>query len=223
MGMIAALKKLSWLINRIPLFNSVSGRRKNKITIEGLLLRSKIRVVGQGNTVVIKKGALLYKSGIQIVGNHNRIEIGEDAHIKYASFNFEEDGNAITVGRNTAMCGRINLAALEGTAISIGEDCLFSAGIEIRTSDSHSILNAEGERINAAESITLSDRVWCGQGVYILKGAAVGPDSVIGAASVVTKPFCEPNCILAGIPARVVKREITWDRKRLKKQNEEKE
>ena len=30
--------------------------------------------------------------------------------------------------------------------------------------------------------------------------------------AIVTKPFSVPNCIIAGIPAKVIKEGVTWDR-----------
>ncbi len=215
MSILSVLKKLHKIVNCLPFLNVVSGRRRNKIVVKGLLLRTRIKVAGEGNTIVIANGALLYKSGISISGNNNYIEIGQDSHIKYASFNFEDSNNRITVGKETAMLGNINIACLEQTQIDIGEGCLFSAGIEIRTSDSHSIMSMDLERINHAESISIGDRVWCNQGVYILKGSVIGTECVIGAGSIVNKKYQESNCILAGVPAKIVKRGITWQKERI--------
>ncbi len=113
------------------------------------------------------------------------------------------------------MCGDINIACLEGTSINIGTDCLFSAGIEIRTSDSHSILNMVGKRLNCAKSIVIGNHVWCGQGVFILKGAHIEENTVIGACSVVNKEFIEGNCVVAGNPAKIVKQNVTWQMERV--------
>ena len=47
--------------------------------------------------------------------------------------------------------------------------------------------------------------------VKIGKNTKISDDSIVGWASVVTKKFDEPNVIVAGNPARIVKREINWD------------
>jgi bifunctional N-acetylglucosamine-1-phosphate-uridyltransferase/glucosamine-1-phosphate-acetyltransferase GlmU-like protein len=39
----------------------------------------------------------------------------------------------------------------------------------------------------------------------VLPGVTLGPRTIVGAGSVVTKPFPEGNCIIAGNPARVIK------------------
>jgi len=57
--------------------------------------------------------------------------------------------------------------------------------------------------------------VWVGARALILKGTRVPPDSVVAAAAVVTQAFDEPGVVLAGHPARVVKRGIRWTPERV--------
>ena len=100
----------------------------------------------------------------------------------------------------------------------IGRRCMFSRKIEIRTSDAHSIVDREtGRRLNGAGSITIGDHVWVGLGVVINKGASIPADSVVGAMSFVNRSFDEQGVVLAGTPARVVRRGITWNRGKKKR------
>ena len=48
----------------------------------------------------------------------------------------------------------------------------------------------------------------------LLKNTQVADNSIIGAASVVTKKFNDSNVIIAGNPAKVIKGDITWERER---------
>jgi acetyltransferase-like isoleucine patch superfamily enzyme len=57
------------------------------------------------------------------------------------------------------------------------------------------------------ETVIGSD-VWIGFGAIILSGIVIGDSSVVGAGSVVTKDV-PPNTIVAGNPARVVRRRFT--------------
>jgi acetyltransferase-like isoleucine patch superfamily enzyme len=104
----------------------------------------------------------------------------------------------------------------EAASIDIGKDCMLSTEIIIRTGDKHSILDMHtGERINPARDVCIGDRVWIGRCVQILKGTVLHPETVVGACSVVSKAFAEGNCVVAGVPAKIVKRGIRWDRERL--------
>ena len=48
-------------------------------------------------------------------------------------------------------------------------------------------------------------RAWIGAGATILPGVTIGENSVVGAGSVVTRDV-ESNIIVAGNPARVIKK-----------------
>lgn len=118
----------------------------------------------------------------------------------------------LRIGRNfrTTKVVNIDFACADGM-IEIGDDCLFSWGISIRTGDHHTILQQGSHTIlNKNKNIKIGDRVWVGSDVLILKGAEIPNDTVIGARSIVTKKFQETNTILAGTPAKVVKHNIEW-------------
>lgn len=53
--------------------------------------------------------------------------------------------------------------------------------------------------------------------VKIGKNTKIPDNSIVGWGSIVTKVFNEPNIILAGIPAKIVKRGINWDRRCINK------
>lgn len=54
--------------------------------------------------------------------------------------------------------------------------------------------------------IVIADKCWIGMGCVILPGVTLGEGTVVAAGSVVTKSFPDGSCVLAGSPARVVKR-----------------
>ena len=96
--------------------------------------------------------------------------------------------------------------------ILIGNDCMFSYGINIRNTDSHPIYNSNGELINKGKEIIIKDKVWVGMGATILKGCTIEEGCIIGAQSLVTKSIAVKNCIATGVPARIVRENITWER-----------
>lgn len=95
----------------------------------------------------------------------------------------------------------------------IGDNVLISYGISIWNGDGHTIFDANKEVLNYSKDVIIGNKVWIGHKAEILKGTVIQDNSVIGACSVVNKAFSESNVIIAGQPAKIVKRGITWDGK----------
>ena len=93
---------------------------------------------------------------------------------------------------------------------------MLSHDIDIRNTDSHSIINMAGERINPSSDIIIGDHVWIGIRSTILKGSVIPSNTIVAAQSMVTSSLnAKENVIIAGSPARVVKENVNWDSKRL--------
>ncbi|MGL5544389.1 MAG: DapH/DapD/GlmU-related protein, partial [Cetobacterium sp.] len=52
--------------------------------------------------------------------------------------------------------------------------------------------------------IEIGKGVWIGGNVSILPGVTLGDNVIVAAGAVVTKNF-PPNCIIAGVPAKILK------------------
>ena len=192
-----------------------TGNNNRIIAPCALLKKVNIRIKGSNNTIVIGDFAQLKGATIYINGSFNHITIGPWSYLGGTDLFIEDDSGSIVIGSRTKFLGKTHLAVIEGTNISIGEDCLFSSDIQMRTGDSHSVLDMEGCRVNASEDIVLGDHVWVGTKAFLSKGAKVAPHSIIGACALVTKAFEEPHCALAGVPAKVVKRDVDWSIRRI--------
>lgn len=180
-----------------------------------LLKKVHIRIKGSNNTVVIGDFAQLKGASVYINGSNNVVTIGSWSYLGGTDLFIEDDGGCITIGSRTKFLGKTHLAVIEGTSITIGEDCLFSSDIQLRTGDSHSVLDLQGRRINASEDISIGDHVWIGTKAFLNKGAKVASHSIVGACAVVTRAFEEPNCTLAGVPAKIVKQGVDWSIRRI--------
>ena len=201
--------------------------RRNRVVVHGrgntVLVRGHGRGItgcsfefhGDGNRVVIGSRASISNARFYFRGSRHALTIAPEVWIGGGSFWFEDDGCRIEIGRGTSIQDA-HLAAIEpGSAIVLGEDCMLGSDIDVRTGDSHSMLAvASGERTNAAGDVTIADHVWIAAHCRILKGVAIGRESVVGTGAVVTGPM-PANCMAAGVPARVVKTGITWARERI--------
>ena len=98
------------------------------------------------------------------------------------------------------------------TKIIVGEDCMFSNTIIVRTSDSHPIYDKEGNRINPAKDIIIGKHVWIAPSSVIMKGANIGDGCIIGSHSMVNKNV-PSNSLSVGMPSKVVKEGVVWTRK----------
>lgn len=61
------------------------------------------------------------------------------------------------------------------------------------------------------KEVRIDDYCWIGMNVVIMPGVHLGPRTVVGAGSVVTKSFSDGYCVIGGNPARLIK-ELDKDR-----------
>ena len=98
-------------------------------------------------------------------------------------------------------------------SISIGHNVVISERVVLRDSDNHTIKAIDA--ISSDESaltapIVIGDHVWIGMNVMVLKGVTIGEGAVIAAGSVVNKDV-PSHCLVAGVPAKVVKTDVSWN------------
>lgn len=186
-------------------------KEKSILTCARVLKKSNICVKGYNNRIEIGKFNGTSTINIFINGNNNMIIIEDDVLCNNVNLWIEDDNNCIMIKSGTLFTGKIQISAIEGSRVEIGNNCLFSSDIDIRTGDGHSIFDISGERINQSKDVIIGDHVWCGKSVSILKGVKIATGSVVGISSVVTKSFEDNNVVLAGNPAAIVKNNITWN------------
>lgn len=196
--------------------NRVKGRKGNCVEAEGVLShRCKIVICGKENVIRIGKLSRLKDCVITIHGNRNSIVLGESVFLNQTHLHIEDNDNLIQIGDKSSIQGSTQLAVMESTCIKIGDECLLSGEINFRTGDSHSLLDNKGKRINPSKSIFVEDHIWIGTKVLVLKGSGIPSGCMIGAGSLINKVFDEQNCVIAGNPAKIVKRDIGWCHERI--------
>lgn len=195
-------------------FNRIRGHKGVHVRIEGAFIKkTHIYNYGKNNKITIKNGCQLSNCTFSLYGDNNRIEIADNVIGNQISF-YVSDESIISIGKNTSFSGDGEVASLEGTTVSIGEQCLFSGGIRIRSGDSHSVIDKiDGKRINPAADIHIGNHVWMGQQAAVLKGTVIGDDSVVGMRSLITGKLFESGSLIAGVPAKTIRTGISWDYK----------
>ena len=86
--------------------------------------------------------------------------------------------------------------------ITIGHGTWIAPNVGLITAN-HCVDNLEEHE--PAKPITLGENCWIGMNSTILPGVTLGPRTIVGAGSVVTKSFPDGNCVIAGNPAKVIR------------------
>ena len=116
------------------------------------------------------------------------------------------------IGKGTRFNCTTNAFGSEPYLITVGEDCLFAANTCFVTHDGGiKVLNSlhkyrQGDiylRMDKIAPIKLGNNVYTGMHAMIMPGVTVGNNVIIGACSVVTHDV-PSNCIVAGVPARII-------------------
>lgn len=140
----------------------------------------------------------------------NGIEIDENTIVMHGSvlhvYNFRDLPNAgIRIGKDS-LIGEYNVIRGQG-GVTIGDKVYTSPFTQILAVN-HVINDPTKPIIDqgiTAKGICIEDNVWIGSGAIITDGVTIGTGSVIAAGAVVTKDV-EPYSVVAGVPAKMVRK-----------------
>lgn len=169
-----------------------------------------------GGKIIVSANTRLERCIFMFEGPDNVVEIEEGCNIHGMTLIMRFNGhNRVLIGAYTTVGGSLDIECSEGTSLTIGRDCMFSHHIRIFTTDMHSIMDDNGNRLNLGENVIIGNHVWIGMSTMVLKGSQIPDGSVLGAGSVYAGKNNDNHCIYAGNPARKVKEGIKWTRERL--------
>lgn len=170
----------------------------------GVEIGEKVRMLGKPVVSLIQGSRIQIGARCVLCSDSEFTVLGVDHPVVLRTL---RQGAQIVIGEDTGMSGGSICAA---GSIRIGAGCLIGANVTLADTDFHAI-NPANRRYNnnseeiAVAPIVIEDNVFIGAGAFILKGVTIGKNSVIGAASVVTRDVPE-NSIAVGNPARVVRK-----------------
>ena len=111
----------------------------------------------------------------------------------------------IFIGRSTTINDGAVLQAAPDASIEIGDRVSVSYGAIVVTSGRCPEPNGSFGTDHASQSIVIKDDAWIGAGAILLPGVTIGIRTTVAAGAVVTRDAPD-GTIVAGVPARVVKK-----------------
>ncbi|OXU14616.1 sugar O-acetyltransferase [Sedimentisphaera salicampi] len=160
-------------------------RKKVRILLDKI--NSSVSEIKQGNR---------YELGTELFGR-----VGENLFLQppfYCDY-----GVHIELGDNVFF--NFGCVLLDVAKIRIGSNVLFAPNVQVYTAAHPLDVSLRQAEQEFGKPITIGDNVWIGGGAVICPGVTIGESSVVGAGAVVTKDV-EPSSVVAGNPARVIKR-----------------
>ncbi len=131
-------------------------------------------------------------------------------------------GPVLRIGRNVQVNDYVHIGAVH--SVTIGDRVLIASKVFI-TDHNHGYTKGPAphdspdvppiERRLAFAEVVIEDDVWIGEFVSVLPGVRIGKGAIVGTMSVVSRDV-EPYTLVAGSPARVLKRfdfgSSTWEK-----------
>ncbi|HEV7765974.1 MAG TPA: DapH/DapD/GlmU-related protein [Thermoanaerobaculia bacterium] len=116
----------------------------------------------------------------------------------------------VVIGEGTVLNEGLTIYDEYETRVTFGKRVAVATNVTIIASSNPN--NSELQKLDYVrdhliqlDRVSIGDDAWLGAGVTILPGVSIGEGAIVGAGAVVTKDV-EPYTVVAGIPARVVRR-----------------
>lgn len=169
---------------------------------------SKISFLGENNILYIEDGVRLSHSSIKFFCNNSLVYLRKSKHVYQVIIDVYND-STVYIGKDCFFNKQLHMIASEQQNIVIGDECLFSFGVFIRTADAHLIYDSiSKKRINPSASVFIGDHVWIGQNALVLKGTRIGSGTIVGGAACAANKKIPSNVSVVGNPAKIVRSNV---------------
>lgn len=169
--------------------------RRLRLVGPALNARVRLRSATLGRRVTLRGAAVVENQGRMTFGDRVRL-VSTVARLELVTL----PGGHLEVGNNVFINYGTSIVA--ASHVKIGDDCLIGTHVSVMDTDFHRVEDKAWDP--TGRPIVIEDRVWLGNRAMVLKGCRIGHDSVVAAASVVTRDV-PPRTLVAGSPARVVR------------------
>jgi acetyltransferase-like isoleucine patch superfamily enzyme len=135
---------------------------------------------------------------------HRRLQVFADVFI--------EGLDGLTIGDNVSINRGCNISAEGG--LTIGDDVAIGHSSTILTTEhgfSAADVPIKSQPLDNFRTF-IGPNCWLGARVCILAGVSLARGTIVGAGAVVKHSVTDPDCTVAGVPARLIKRRVAESR-----------
>jgi acetyltransferase-like isoleucine patch superfamily enzyme len=159
----------------------------------------------------LRFGRRLQIEGLCFVCPRVKLEIGRNATLHIGRWAWIGHGCKIRVHEGEVSIGAKTVIGQECTIsafqkVAIGRECIIADRVMLIDFD-HGVTEVERPiRLQGIykRDVHVGHNVWVGYGACVLRGVTIGDNSIVGTSAVVTTSF-EPNSVLGGVPARLLR------------------
>ena len=162
-------------------------------------LRPQFAFLGKGFTFMKPWHVEIFGAPIEL-GNYANVIATSERKVRLSIWSQANGQGRINIGSYCLICPGVRIGST--CEITIGDNSMIAGNAYLTDSDWHGLY----DRISPGKGapIRVAENVWIGDNAIICKGVSIGPNSVIGAGSIVTSNI-PANVVAAGNPAAVVK------------------
>lgn len=213
------------LSKRLNKYYGVKGQNNKIIIIEngnerklGRFERIKglnITILGDNNTIIIEQPSNFEDASVNLIYSYNSlVHIAKTPDFRWNIKLANGFNQQFIFGENSTTSWKGSVHILDSNAgVEIGKNNMISGGIVIFASDAHTVYETTTKKVlNQIKShVKIGDNCWIATDARFLKNARVANNSIVASNSLVTREFTEENVIIAGNPAQIIKRNVSWD------------
>ncbi len=165
----------------------------------------------KGNVVKIELPVKSLHLTVDFEGDNNTVIFHANS-MGTCSILFHDNGGFVEMG--TACTFVSCFMNITGSGIRIGNDCMLSENVVFYANDAHTLFDTTNGLVlnERPKPIIVGNHCWLGKGATFTKNAQIPDETVVGIHAIVTKKFTKKYTAIAGVPAKVVRFNVGWDR-----------